>query len=157
MMMKPGQQNGYLKSLNILFLAMLMGMILFTGISVFLIQTNSEISSFKDNQQLLQVLALGIAAFGYFFAARSFKTRILAMQNFSSLSEKAAAYRSACIIQWALIEGPTLFVIVCFILTGNYAFLGLVVLLLLLFMTMKPTKEKIFVQTGITGEELDNL
>ena len=38
--------------------------------------------------------------------------------------EKFAKYRAACIMQWAMIEGPCLFCCICFFLVGNYAFLA---------------------------------
>lgn len=156
-MTNPSSNNTALKTLNLIHFALLMGMVLFAGIAVFISQTTAGIDTMKENQQLLQVIALGMAAGGYFCATKMYKSKIYAIQSFTNNKEKVDAYRSASILQWALIEAPALFAIVCFLLTANYAFLGLVLLLVLIFMFMKPTREKIMSQTGLTSEELENL
>ena len=71
--------------------------------------------------------------------------------------EKMAIYRQACIIKWAMIEGASLFSIICFLLTRNYAFLVLAAVLILLFAMMAPSKLKIIIQLQISEAEIETL
>ena len=71
--------------------------------------------------------------------------------------EKFAVYRSASIIEWALLEAPVLFCIVCFFLTGNYAFMALAVVLIFLFVLVAPSKTKTLNHLQINEAELDEL
>jgi hypothetical protein len=66
-------------------------------------------------------------------------------------------YKSACIVWWIMIDGPAIFSIVGFLLSGNYAFMflaGFHALLLLLFM---PRKNNIAVLLNISSQEMQEL
>ena len=74
-----------------------------------------------------------------------------------SVSERFAVYRSACILQWALIEGPCLFCIIGFFLTGNYAFMALAGVLIILFAMQSPTKAKVMLHLNLSEQEIEEL
>ena len=59
----------------------------------------------------------------------------------AGLSEKMEDYRSACIVKYALLEGPSLLAILSFLITGDIPFLGMTGFIIAIFLTMKPTKE----------------
>ena len=71
--------------------------------------------------------------------------------------EKFALYRTACLIQWALLEGPCIFCTIGFFLTGNYAFLALVLVILFVFVMTAPSKLKMQLQLQITEADLEDL
>jgi len=75
----------------------------------------------------------------------------------SGVKEKFAIYRAACIVQWAFLEGPSLFCIIGFFLTGNYAFLFLSGTIIILFAMLAPSKMKVAFQMGVAAEELEQL
>ena len=75
----------------------------------------------------------------------------------TNTKEKFLLYRAASILQWALLEGPSLFCILCFFLTGNYAFLALAIAIMFLFILMAPSKNKIVTQLQISESEIDEL
>ncbi len=157
MVNNTNKNGGALKAMNILHLAMLAVLVAFSLISTYLVYSGNFTPSMQENQQLLQVAALALAGLGIFFGNRIFKSRLMDIQNMPTLKEKIGFYQSANIVRWALIEGAALFSIVCFLLTSNYAFLALAVALIILFMVLKPTKEKICIQTGISSQELEQL
>ncbi len=157
MVNNTNNNNSALKAMNILHLALLGGLVFFALISLYLVYSGSFSPTMQENQQLLQIAALGLAGLGIFFGNRIFKSRLLAIQDMPTAKEKIAFYQAANIVRWAFIEGAALFAIICFMLTANYAFLALAVALIILFMVLKPTKEKIFIQTGISSQELDQL
>lgn len=150
--------NG-LKALNIIHKAMLIGQIIFSGICFYLGYSGMEAAATEALDKILQVVAIAAAAAGFFIGTYLFKNKLTAIKSMEtgSAAEKFNLYRAACILQWALLEGPSLFCIICFFLTGNYAFLVLAGTLIILFAMMAPTKTKVAFQTGLTEEELDEL
>ncbi len=75
----------------------------------------------------------------------------------AGVKEKFEQYRAASILQWALIEGPALFSIVGFFLTGNYAFLALLLAIIFLFAMTAPSKLKIQLQLQLNEADLEEL
>ena len=59
-----------------------------------------------------------------------------------NLSEKLIDYRSALIVRYALLEGPSFFAIVVYMFTGELMFLGMAVLIILIFLFISPSVEK---------------
>ena len=70
--------------------------------------------------------------------------------------EKFNLYRQHA-LQWPLMEGASIFCIICFFLTGNYSFLALMLVILFLFAITAPSKVKILLQLQISEAELDDL
>ena len=150
------KQQSTLKGLLILHRAMLLGQILFAAIAFFLKYTNNFPSSFTQQDKLLQVIAIAISFAGFFIGSSLFKRRITqARDSLNDIKEKAGAYRSASIIQWALLEGPSLFCIICFLLVGNYAFLALSAALMLWFFLTGPSKTKAMLLLRLNEEEME--
>lgn len=63
------------------------------------------------------------------------------------------AYQSATIVRLALLEGPSLFGIVGFLLTGNLIFLGISGALIACFIYQRPTRQKIEDDLNLSYEE----
>lgn len=152
------QKSNALKALNIIHKALMMGQVLFAAVCIFLTYTKAIDFSAKELDRTLQVVALIITVGGIFAGISIFKKKLLQLRGMESgAKEKFAQYRAACIIQWALLEGPSLFCIICYFLTGNYAFLALMVVMLLVFAMAAPTKMKVLLQLQISEAELDEL
>jgi hypothetical protein len=144
-----------LKSLQILHTAMLAGMVLFCMVSAVVKLSGKHIDSTLD--KTLQVVVL-IVSFGCVRAAFFiFNKRLQSADPSSSATEKLSVYRTASIIKWALIEGPVLFAVICFMLTRNYAFIALAFVLIVLFAIQAPSKLKAMLQLQITEQEFDSL
>jgi len=150
--------NG-LKALNIIHKAMLMGQIIFAGICFYLVYSGMEASATEGLDKILQVVAIATTAAGFFTGTYLFKKKLMTIRSMEdgTAAEKFSLYRAACILQWALLEGPSIFCIICFFLTANYAFLVLSGTLIILFAMMAPTKTKVAFQMGITENELGEL
>ena len=152
------QQGGALKALNIIHKVLMTGQILFAAICIYLTYSKIIGPPAKELDKVLQVVALIIAAGGIFAGLSFFKKKLMQLREMqTSAKEKFDLYKSACIVQWALLEGPSLFCIICFLLTGNYAFVAIVVVILFLFAMMAPSKAKILLQLQISESELDDL
>lgn len=143
------------KTLNILHKAMLAGQVLFAVGCIYVLYTKTIVPSSQDLDKILQVVAIVFSAAGFFAGNFLFKRRLSQAREASAgLKEKFAIYRSACIMQWALLEAPVLFSVICFLLTGNYAFIALAAALILLFTILGPSKIKIAFQLGVSEDEI---
>ncbi|WP_315818845.1 hypothetical protein [Paraflavitalea speifideaquila] len=109
-------------------------------------------------ERTLQVVAVVVTVTLLLLGFNLFKRKMMAARNSTEAGEaRMNAYRNACIMWWAMIEAPGLLAVVCFFMTGNYAFIALAgfhVLLLLLFM---PRKANIIVLLNLTSKEVEQL
>ena len=152
------QKGNGLKALSVIHRALMMGQILFASVCIYLIYSNAVLPLANDLDKILQVVALALTAGGIFAGMTLFKKKLMQIREMQTgAKEKFDLYRSACIIQWALLEGPSIFCIICFFITGNYAFLALVLVVLFLFAMTAPSKVKILLQLQISESELDDL
>jgi hypothetical protein len=153
------QKGNALKALNIIHKALMAGQILFVSVCAYLVYSQSVVPVVsKELDRVLQVVALVLTAGGIFAGMSLFKKKLIQIREMQTAAkEKFNLYRSTCIVQWALLEGPSIFCIICFFLTGNYAFLALVVVVLFLFAMTAPSKQKVLLQLQISEAELDDL
>jgi hypothetical protein len=152
------QKGNALKALNILHKALMAGQILFASVCAYLIYSQSVLPGAKELDKVLQVVALVLTSAGIFAGMSFFKKKLMQIREMETAAkEKFDLYRSACILQWALMEGPSIFCIICFFLTGNYAFLAIVLVVIFLFAMTAPSKNKIQLQLQISESELDEL
>jgi hypothetical protein len=154
-MQQIGTNKGTLKALQNIHRAMLLGMVLFSAIVFFLNYSGNFSPALKEYDKILQVISILLALAGFSLGNFLFKKKILQLrQSANDLKTKQSAFYAASILQWALIEGPALFAVTCFLLVGNYAFLALAVALMLLFAVNAPTKIKIAMLLQMNEEEI---
>ncbi len=152
------KQQGAIQVLNIIHKALMTGLVLFSAVCVFLNYSKTVEPPAPDLDRILQVVALIASAGGVFAGMSFFKKKLAQLRDMEgTVKQKFEVYRSACIVQWALLEGPSVFCIICFFLTGNYAFLALVAALLFLFIMAAPSKLKMQLQMQVSEAELEDL
>lgn len=150
--------TGYVKNLQVIFRALLTGQVLFLGVAIYLKYKNLFPDSGKENEKTLQVAAIIISLMLVWSGFKLFNAQLKKIREGNmKLPEKLSLYRSGSITQWAMTEGASLFSITGFLLTGNYAFTGLTVLLLFIFSGYFPVKAKMIVQMGLSSSEADQL
>ena len=157
-MQNENVKRGELKSLQIIHRALLLGLVLFAAIAFYLNYSGNFITGLKSYDQPLQVIAITLSFGGFFIGSLLFKKKMQQLKDSSpELRVKLSTYRSAAIMQWALLEGPALFAIICFLLVGNYAFLALAVVFIILFAVTAPNKTKMMLLLQLTEEEINEL
>ncbi|MEO5944932.1 MAG: hypothetical protein ABIP30_09230 [Ferruginibacter sp.] len=153
----PEQSNGNIKALKILHSALMMGVVMFGAIAFFLVYANHT-SPVTGLDKPLQVIALILCAAGMYFSNKLFKQQIETIkQSGDSVKEKINKFRAACIMQWALLEGPALFTVIALFLTCNYAFLILAGIMICALYIAGPSKQRIMQHlhlNEIDGEQL---
>lgn len=150
--MKPTE---IIKSSLIIFYALLAGQIIFLLISLYLVSA----SIVKSNPDLSLILTFTILIFlSPLLVIGPIIYRKLISKNsdsVKSLEQKLILYRQGMIIKLALVEGTSIFSIVCFLITGNFLFVIIAILLISLFFLHKPTIEKFASDFNIPLSQLD--
>jgi hypothetical protein len=148
----------HIKALNVLHKALITGQVVFAAIAFYLVYANLFVSHQKDWEKPLQLIAVLLSVGGFIIGNIIFKNRINSIIGTNeSISTKMNVYRTACLVQWALIEFGCLFSIISFMLTGDYSFLFLAGALVLTFAMLSPTKDKVVFQLQLTDAEAAQL
>jgi len=132
--------KSYLKTLTIIHFALAVGQIIF-AIIVFAHHQKTEmvVDPINDVMFIPFLVTLLMA----FAVGPVIYKKLLSQVHGKSLTIKLNQFRAASIVKYALIEGPSLFGIVIYFLSGNFFYLLVSGLLIIYFLTLRPTKEKI--------------
>lgn len=139
-----------LKILPIIHLGLLMGQVLFAT-AVYFITPQKGFSLNGNDPFVLVGLALAIG--GFVGGNLIFKQILAKIAPDATLSRKVSAYQTAFIIRAALMEGAALFSVVAYMLGGNLFFLALTAAVVLYFITLRPTKDKVTTDLGLDYNE----
>ena len=88
---------------------------------------------------IVPVLALG----GFFGGYLIFKKQKYVLREKESIQERLAGYQSVLITRFVLLQGPAVFAVVAYILSGNIFFLFITGLMSVYFIFLRPTHKKI--------------
>jgi hypothetical protein len=149
----PQTVKSYFLAIKIIYYALIAGQLVFAFLTFYLIR-----SGLFDGEQteLINIFIYIVPIFvigGLFISHLLFKSFLNTARGKKNLYEKLAFYRSALIIRYALLEGPSFFAIVVYLLTGDYLFLGMSGLVILVFFTLKPTVERAINDLELHSEE----
>lgn len=141
--------NQYLTALRILHGAMVMGLLMFMVIIHFVLQPEPEGDSALFVNLMAGFLAICIALSYWLYGQR-----VAALKTEPNLSAKLEGYRSASIIKFALLEGPSLAALVFYLVSGNIVLLGIGALGAMVLAINHPTAMKI--KTDLDLSPADN-
>lgn len=147
----------YLKSLRIVYFSLAMGIVLFVLVSVFLISINGPFAqpdlSYTEKAPFLIVLVVLTGA--VFITYRViFPKKLEVIKTLPTLDQKLAAWRELYILRGALIEAPSFFAIVLFLLLGISALLIWPIAGIMLFWITQPTRDKLAKDTNLSPDEI---
>ena len=86
-----------------------------------------------------------------------FKKRIDRIKQEPDLSARLAAYRALYITRFALAEAPALFAIIFVFVTGSKLIWLVVLIALISFVTLRPTKERLIKELELSSDEIRKL
>lgn len=132
----------YFRSLSIVFYGLIIGQVFFGLISFFLVSTNNFKSEGADLRSIFIYIIPIFALGGFILSNLTFKNRLKAIDKKSSLMIKLTDYRAALVVRYALLEGPSIFSIVVYLVTGDTIFIILAASIVLYFLTIRPNREK---------------
>jgi hypothetical protein len=147
-------QNSFLKTMRIIFFALLAGQIIFMAVAFFTVNNNPPQSQSDDLFNIIVPVAIGL---GLFMSSLLFKQMLAKIKKDDSIEQKLEAYRSALIIRYALLEGPSIFSTVVYLLSGNIIFLAFSGVMILAFLINMPSRDKATQDLNLSSIEADKL
>ncbi|MFD0749399.1 hypothetical protein ACFQZS_04550 [Mucilaginibacter calamicampi] len=129
-----------IRTINIIHLALIAGQALFALVAF----TNSQQTTVKfDEHDQFTFIIPGFAIASFLISNFLFKTLIAKAVNLPDLLSKLTGYQTALIVRMAALEAISLFAIVTYILTSNFLFLLISVILMVYGVIIRPTVDKI--------------
>jgi hypothetical protein len=133
--------EGFLKSISIIHLALLAGQVIFSIVAY--AQSEKIYFGIHNMDSVFIYIVPLVAVGGFMIGYLTFKKQLVDIRSKSSLGEKIIAYQTALITRYALLEGPSLLAIVIYLQSGNLFFLAIAGLLMMYFLFLRPTMEKV--------------
>ena len=147
-------QNSFLRTMRIIFFALLAGQIIFIAVAFFTVTNNPPQSQSDD---IFNILVPVIIGSGLFISSLLFKQLLAKIKNDDSFDKKLEVYRSALIMRYALLEGPSIFSTAIYLISGNIIFLAFSGVMILAFILNMPTRNKAIQDLNLSGIEADKL
>ena len=149
-----------LKAIRILCLALVFGALLFAIVIIVLTLLNGPAmpGEGQEFKMILMAVVAGIALLCSTQAIRIYKRGITDIRNsIEPLNNKLNQYRDLLIKYMALCEGSALFSIIIFFMLGDYLFLIITGVLLLMMLIRLPQKRKMASELGLNYQEQQEL
>ena len=131
----------FLKTLSLLHAALLGAQILFAGV-VLLLNSDRDIGTQASDNVFLYVVPV-MSGMSFLLSRFLFSSLVAKARAKDSLKEILVAYQGAFLVRLALLEAPSLFAIVTYFVTGNIILLAVSGLIILYFLTLAPSKQKV--------------
>lgn len=149
---KPAIQ---LKVLQVIAGAIITGALLFTIVTQVI--TDPSIEPDDSTESMFMLIAIPLMAVsligGYSYSSR----KIRQIEKDNPLKKKLAVYSTATIIRMATAEGPLLFMLVAYLITGSSNFLWLSVICWIMFVIGFPRRQKVIDELGLSYNEKEEL
>ena len=153
----PQQPISNVKALSVLHFSLFIGQIMFAGIAAYLIYSKN-FTLVVAGKELLPVIGGGVVGISVALVIAAFAMFKKKIENIRTsadgTAEKLSRYRATSIIRWAMLEAPTLLVVIAFLLTGQQVLLMVAAVQLMIFYYTKPTAAKVAQDLGISDEEV---
>ncbi len=133
------QQTGYLKPLQILFGAMLIGQTLATVILYLFVPVSKPEEGDNNLTDIFPLIMVTMVVSGYVLFNMRRKTWVAE----TDLDAKKSLYRSASILKWGLFEGATMLALIGYFFLGIDMLLLPLVALLVHFAVHFPSRERV--------------
>ncbi|MDR6406271.1 MULTISPECIES: hypothetical protein [Chryseobacterium] len=144
----------FFKTLPLMFLALLAGMVMMGTIMYVMNPVTAYELDFKNPFLIIMLIAMIAGIFGSNLLYNYNKNKI---DLKDSTESKVARIQQAVIIRFAFVEGPALLGIILYLKESNLIFLMLSAMMVLYFLTLKPSKEKIIDDMNLTSEQKRDL
>lgn len=145
-------QANYFSTLNVLFIALLSGQIIYFIVGLFLIQSGN-INGFGGMNTIFMFITPVVVLSSILASKFIYTKQVSGFDKSLPLENKMVSYRTASIIRLALLEGANIFNISIMIITTSYFFAALFVIITALFFFNRPTKEKFIMDYEVSSED----
>lgn len=146
----------YFKGINIIYFAIISGILIFMSIAVFLNSINSFATDDAFTVKIITIILLVLLSAGLLGSQLLFNKKLKQIkEQKKDLLAKTAEYRSTLITRYVFIEAPGFFSVIGYLLTGSNIFVILVGITVGILIILRPTREKLItdLQLDITEKE----
>lgn len=146
------QIKNQFSSIKIIYYVLVTGLITFFAFTLFFIQ--DRIADQSSNLDSIFTIVVPLFGLMMMFISRKVYSQLFANYKSSNdLSQKIEFYRKAKIVSWALVEGGCFFALVATILTVNYLYVAVFILLFGYFIMMRPSVESFVQEMRLNSKE----
>lgn len=151
-------QGNAFRALKILHTALVTGVVMLVAV-IFLIKSLQEEKMVDESfENVLQAVAALVSISCLLAGFTIFKRKLAEARNFAgSGEERFDKYRGACLIWWAMLDGPAILAAISYLLTGNVVFIILALFHLGLLFVFMPRKDNIVTLLNLTTEDVQKL
>lgn len=143
-----------LQGLQTIFKSLLAGQVFFFAAMLFIKYKKDIPDSGEQVNKLLQIGVLLVSFAALIGGNKLFNKKTGLLRDAGLVfQEKFALYQKASIIKWAMTETACIGSIVSYFVTGNYAFIALAIVLMLIFSSYYPIKIKVVQQLGLNEQD----
>ncbi len=139
------QENNFeqkFKVINIIYLALGAGMLLSLVMFVFMIESGVAQVVDESIADILKIVVVVIAISGYGAGKFLYGMNAKKSKVETNVITKLNNYQTACLIVWAMLEGPGLFACIAYFMTGDKLFLAFFSMIFMGYVLSKPSVSK---------------
>ncbi len=152
------QKKNIFSGLKVIHLSLFVSLVIFTVVASVLREREFIFLADGSLEMTLQIVAVVVSMGALLTGFNLFKRRMLAARSSAEpAAERMRQYLSACLIWWAMIEGPGLLAVIFFLLTGNYGFFALAVFHILVLLLFFPRASNIIVLLNLSSKDVAEL
>lgn len=153
----PATPQENIRAIRIFFGAIVVGAIMFSLIVLAMGTMNKPVSPLKEYENIVLGIAFALSVICYLVARRGYNKGIAnAKESLISLPDKLNQYRTTLIRYLALCEGPALFGIILFFVTGNYLMFIITALMITAMLTKTPTRQRVIDELALDWQQQEN-
>lgn len=142
-----------IKQSQIVCAALIIGQIFFLAIAYFITNQNGGGFGDKSIAEVLYFIVAALVIGGVLGSVIVFRNKLTSIKEIVDIQQKITQYRATQIVRWALLEVPSFFAIIAYILTGETMFASVSVAIIILFSLTFPSKARIEKDLELTLEE----
>lgn len=144
--------KNFFQTLNIIFIALLSGQTIYFFIGLYFIQSGN-IDGFGGMNTIFMFITPMVVLSSILASKFIYSKQVSEFDKSLFLENKLVSYRTANIIKLALLEGANIFNISIMIITANYFFAVLFLIIIALFFFNRPNKEKFIMDYEVSAED----
>lgn len=137
------------KQLKIIFFALVLGQIIYFIIALILIQ--NEMVVLDKDFSTIGGFIVPLVVVVMVVASKLVYNRTINSKIKAGNKEKLIIYRTSNIVKFALLEGANMFSITFYLLTGDFLYAGMFIIIIGIFFVNFPGKEKFMAEFGLSS------
>ncbi|NBC84080.1 MAG: hypothetical protein GVY19_11985 [Bacteroidetes bacterium] len=157
MVNKQISSGDYFRSLEIIYIAFIASQGVFGVISIVLVAGGLFEHRFNRLWDIFIFLIPAVVIVGIIINKVMYQQRVHSIKEKPGLMSKMYALRAAKVVRWSVMEASSLTAIGAYLLTGYWLFIVLSAIVVLVFLSIKPTIERLANELELNAEDKKKL